>query len=97
MQYIIRAIEPLEGTDLMLQRRRAQRLTPQLTGGPGTLSQALGLTIQWTNQNFLAPDSPVWIENCEDPFIKKNILATKRIGVEYAGVCADWEWRFLLQ
>lgn len=94
---LIRAIEPLEGTELMLERRRARRLTPQLTGGPGTLSQALGLTTRWTNQSLVRPDSPVWVEDGSDAFSEKKIIATKRIGVEYAGVCADWEWRFLLQ
>lgn len=94
---LIRAIEPLEGADLMQERRRARRLTPQLTGGPGTLSQALGLTTRWTNQSLVSPDSPVWVEDGGDAFSEKKIIATKHIGVEYAGECADWEWRFLLQ
>lgn len=92
---LVRAIEPLEGVDIMLERRRAKRLSPALTGGPGTLAQALGLTTRWTGQSLLAADSPVWIEDRGAAFLPEKIRATPRIGVDYAGECAEWEWRFL--
>ncbi len=93
---LVRAIEPVEGVEIMLERRKAKRLSPTLAGGPGTLAQALGLTTRWTGQNLLAPDSPVWIEDRGEVILPENIVATKRIGVDYAGECAAWEWRFLL-
>lgn len=93
---LIRAIEPLEGVDIMLERRKAKHLSPALTGGPGTLAQALGLTTRWTGQSLLAADSPVWIEDRGLSASPEEIRATRRIGVEYAGECAAWEWRFLV-
>jgi DNA-3-methyladenine glycosylase len=41
---LIRAIEPLEGVEIMLRRRGLAKLARNLTAGPGVLSQALGLT-----------------------------------------------------
>ena len=93
---LVRAIEPIEGVEVMLERRKAKRLSPTLTGGPGTLAQALGLTTRWTGQSLLAPDSPVWIEDRGEVVLPENIRATPRIGVDYAGECAAWEWRFLV-
>jgi DNA-3-methyladenine glycosylase len=92
---LVRAIEPIEGVEVMLERRKAKRLSPILAGGPGTLTQALGLTTRWTGQSLLAPDSPVWIEDRGEVILPENIRTTPRIGVDYAGECATWEWRFL--
>ena len=93
---LVRAIEPIEGVEIMLERRKAKRLLPALAGGPGTLAQALGLTTRWTGQSLLAPDSPVWIEDRGEVVLPENIVAAKRIGVDYAGECAEWAWRFLI-
>jgi len=109
---LIRAVEPIEGVEVMLRRRNLikqnssqlyertmknfQRAT-KLTIGPGALSQALGLTTQWTGQSFFAPHSPVWIEDRGDAFLENEIAAGKRIGVDYAGECAEWPWRFWLK
>lgn len=93
---LVRAIEPIEGVEIMLERRKAKRLSPALTGGPGTLTQALALTTRWTGQSLLAADSPVWIEDRGEVILPENIAATKRIGVDYAGECAEWAWRFLI-
>lgn len=41
---LIRGIEPLYNLDLMLSRRNMEQVRPQLSGGPGVLSKALGIT-----------------------------------------------------
>lgn len=95
---LIRAVEPLEGIEWMLERRRMKNPNhPGLTTGPGALAQALGITTQWTGQNMLLPDSPVWIEDRGISIAESAIVAGKRIGVDYAGECAEWPWRFWLQ
>jgi DNA-3-methyladenine glycosylase len=104
---LIRAIEPIEGQDIMLERRqvlggtsllnRNQTIKPALSTGPGALSQALGLNIAYTGQSLLAADSPVWIEAREPVIQEQDIDAGKRIGVDYAGECAEWPWRFWLK
>lgn len=92
---LVRAVEPLEGVEHMLNRRRMTYFSDRLSGGPGTLAQALGLTTDWTGQSLLTPDSPIWIENRGMGIPPDRISSTPRIGVEYAGSCALWEWRFV--
>jgi DNA-3-methyladenine glycosylase len=91
---LIRAVEPVENVDLMLRRRNLSRLTPRLTAGPGVLTQALGITTAHTGLSLLAPGNPIWIEEREDLLPNESIIAGPRIGVAYAGECADWNWRF---
>ena len=40
---LIRALEPLEGIEIMLKRRNVLSLNPELTNGPGKLAVALGI------------------------------------------------------
>ena len=93
---LIRAVEPLEGKEEMIKRRNALP-TPKLTTGPGALSQALGLTTAWTGQSLIDPETPVWIEDRGQIIPDTDIAAGPRIGVDYAGECAAWEWRFWLR
>ncbi|MGC1123037.1 MAG: DNA-3-methyladenine glycosylase [Candidatus Methanofastidiosia archaeon] len=71
---LIRALEPLEGIEIMKERRACQHLK-DLTTGPGKLTQALGITIEH-NTLDLTKDL-VWIE----PYITGEIQASFRIGV----------------
>jgi DNA-3-methyladenine glycosylase len=90
---LIRAIEPIEGTDSMLKRRNAKILKPSLFSGPGKLTKALGI-----NKSFNATD----LVNSEEIFIvdgnKKinDIVKTTRIGIDYAGEDAFLPWRFYI-
>ncbi|MCC7504436.1 MAG: DNA-3-methyladenine glycosylase [Saprospiraceae bacterium] len=93
---LVRAVEPLEGIEIMRQRRKNPP-DARLTTGPGALSQALGLTTAWTGQSLLLPDTPVWIEDRGRIIPDAHIAAGPRIGVDYAGECAAWEWRFWLR
>ncbi len=68
-----------------------------LSTGPGTLSQALGLTKYFTGQSLVLPDSPIWIEDLHEKISENEIAAGPRIGVDYAGECAAWPWRFWLK
>ncbi len=96
---LVRAAEPLEGIDRMTARRSSGSRTgkmplPRLTTGPGALSQALGLHTVWTGQPLSDPDSPVWIEDRGQGILEEDIAEGPRIGVDYAGECAAWPWRF---
>jgi len=95
---LIRAVEPLEGVEWMLERRKMKNpASPALTTGPGALAQALGITTRWTGQNMLLPDSPVWIEDRGIELADASIAEGRRIGVDYAGECAEWPWRFWIR
>lgn len=89
---LIRGIEPIIGTDLMLRRRKLAKLGPRIGAGPGVLSQALGVSKQQNATNMLTEETPIWIE--DDGFTFREIIAGPRIGIDYAEECADWPWRF---
>ena len=92
---LIRAIEPLDGIDVMLKRRNIKSLKQELTNGPGKLTQALGIT---TKHNSIAlVGNKIWIEKIGDNIKKKDILSIPRMGVDYAGRDAELPYRFYLK
>ncbi|GJM34501.1 MAG: putative 3-methyladenine DNA glycosylase [Saprospiraceae bacterium] len=91
---LIRAMEPVDNIELMQQRRQFDRLKPQLTAGPGVMSKALGILTQYTGTSLVAPDSPIWIEDRDHIIPPEAIVASPRVGVDYAEECASWPWRF---
>ena len=91
---LIRSIEPIDGIDIMKQRRNIKTNEVNLTNGPGKLSQALGITKQNNNQSLLGNN--IWIENIGNDIFDKNILSVPRIGVDYAGKDAQLPYRFYI-
>jgi DNA-3-methyladenine glycosylase len=92
---LVRAIQPLEGIEYMLDRRKHESLDPKLSAGPGRLTQALGITTSQSRINFQG--DTIWIEDREISFDEKEVVASPRIGVDYAGDHARRPWRFYLQ
>jgi DNA-3-methyladenine glycosylase len=93
---LIRAIEPLEGVEIMLRRRGLAKLARNLTAGPGVLSQALGLTPALNGELLTGPQ--IWLEDAGEIVDSENITASSRVGLEYAGEEAvALPWRFRLK
>ena len=92
---LVRALQPLEGTGIMLQRRKMTKVQRRLTSGPGVLTEALGIT----TKNYGEPltGDKIWIADIGFSPGEKDIIATKRIGVGYAGEDAEKPWRFILR
>ena len=91
---LIRGLEPVEGIDIMLKRRNLNNLKNELTNGPGKLTQALGITTQINRKSLLG--NKIWIEDYNLHVIKKDILSSSRIGVDYAGDDAKLPYRFYI-
>lgn len=91
---LIRGVVPFEGLKQMLVRRKMNKVKPNLSAGPGTMSQALGITTD-LNQTNLQSDS-IWIEDKQVELDQSKIKITPRIGVDYAGEDAKLPWRFLI-
>jgi DNA-3-methyladenine glycosylase len=91
---LIRAIEPVVGIDVMLLRRKMDKLAPRITAGPGALSQALGIDKQLNAKDLSANE--IWIEDFES-YNDDQIVATTRIGVAYAEEHALWAFRFYVK
>ena len=89
---LIRAIEPIEGIDTMLERRGMETLQPRITAGPGVLSQALGITRKHSGMNLQGPE--IWVENRGILIPPTDLIAGSRVGVSYAGEDALLPYRF---
>ena len=87
---LIRAIEPLRGQDLMVQRRRRAQSARELTNGPGKLTQALGITGDDYGRDLCG--DRLFLE--DDGIWRGRIGRSPRINVDYAGAWAAKPWRF---
>ncbi|OCA82828.1 DNA-3-methyladenine glycosylase [Pseudobacillus wudalianchiensis] len=85
---LIRAVEPYEGIDLMIERRGGTSLK-NLTSGPGKLTKALGITMEDYGRRFDEP--PLYIGK---GFTPKDISTGPRIGIDNSGEAKDYPWRF---
>lgn len=94
---LVRAIEPVENLEKMLERRKMQKIERRLTAGPGILSQALGIKTSHTGIDLSKKDSPIWIEDRGKIISPENIIASPRVGIGYAEECIDWPWRFRIK
>lgn len=79
---LVRALEPLDGRDLMARRRRMSSDDPRLTNGPGKLAQALGITGRHNGSRLYRGDSSLRIEKGLEP--PARIVVTERIGITRA-------------
>lgn len=92
---LIRAIHPTTGIETMLKRRKKPYISKILTSGPGTLTQALGITTLQNNTPLTGP--LIWLEDRNHSFKNDEVIATPRIGIDYAGVDALKPWRFVVK
>ncbi len=92
---LVRALEPLEGIDLMTRRRKMKRPEKRLTSGPGVLTQALGITTDLYGESLMG--KKIWIGDYGIALKEKDIIRTVRIGVDYAGDDAYKDWRFYIK
>jgi DNA-3-methyladenine glycosylase len=97
---LIRAAEPLKGTEWMAQRRFGksyEQLTKSqrrgLTNGPGKLCCALSLDRSLNGMDLCGNE--VYVEEGKSKNL--NIVTTKRIGVDYAEEAKDYPWRFYIE
>lgn len=92
---LIRAVEPLIGIEHMLKRTGKTKPDHSLTRGPGNVSKAMGIHTQHTGTSFLGDELFI----VEDGLKVKpsKIIATPRIGVDYAGDDAWLPYRFILK
>ena len=86
---LIRALQPVDGVELMKRRRGVNNLRG-LCSGPGKLSKALGVTKDFYGADLCGNE--IYIETTD---FRADVTATKRINVDYAGAAADYPWRFI--
>ncbi|WP_315818099.1 DNA-3-methyladenine glycosylase [Paraflavitalea speifideaquila] len=92
---LVRGLEPLAGIDIMLQRTGKKKLDHSLTRGPGNVGKAMGFITRHTGLQLLGDELFIGDDGFE---VKKNeVLATPRIGVDYAGEDAALPYRFIIR
>ena len=92
---LIRALEPVDGIDIMLSRRKMTKIKHNLSGGPGLLTQALGISTQHMGYSLLG--KKIWIEDRTVTIAKQDNIASPRVGVAYAQEDADLPFRFRIK
>lgn len=89
---LIRAIQPIEGIDLMMKRRQGRD-----TFGPGKLTQAMGISKRQNYADLTEPTSPLRIE-AGVKVSDKNVTIGARVGLNKTP--EPWfskPWRFLVK
>lgn len=83
---LIRALEPVEGIEVMRNRRK--RPNHDLTNGPAKLCQALRIDRQMNRQDLLG--DRIWVEDAEK-IPGRKIRRTARVGISRG---REHQWRF---
>jgi len=93
---LVRALEPVKGIDVMLERTGKRKPDHTLTKGPGNVSKALGISFKLhTGISLLSKE--LFIAEDDFKLNKKDIVATPRIGVDYADEDAKLPYRFFIK
>jgi len=90
---LIRALEPVEGIDLMRKRRLGQP-DHNLTNGPAKLCIAMGIDRKLDSADLLG--DRVWLEQGQT-IPRSKIASGPRIGIDYAEEWVDKPWRFWIR
>lgn len=90
---LIRALEPIEGIDLMKKRRKTDKIK-NLCSGPGKLCQAMDITKEQYGLDLCGQ-----VLYIEEPTVDKTInrIESKRINIDYAGEAKDYLWRYTVK
>ncbi|ABK60840.1 DNA-3-methyladenine glycosylase [Clostridium novyi] len=96
---LIRAVEPIENIDDFSKNRYGKdfnELTKyqqkNITNGPGKLCMAMNITKKFNGLD-LCKDNIYIVDNKEE----FEIVASKRIGIDYAEEAKDYLWRFYIK
>ena len=89
---LIRAIEPLEGKEKMMERFGLESWKKTIGSGPGNVTRALGIFTGHTGMSLQSDELFI----AEDGYKVQQVVATPRIGVDYAGDDALLHYRFVV-
>jgi DNA-3-methyladenine glycosylase len=92
---LIRAVEPVRGIDVMLQRMKKTKADYSIGRGPGNVSKALGINTRLTGTSLTG--TTIYIADDSLMINTSQITSTPRIGVDYAGEDALLPYRFFVK
>ena len=91
---LVRALQPVAGLDMMLKRMKSEK-EKRITSGPGKLTKALAINRKLNG--VLLTGNKIWLEDDGMKIASHQLIATKRVGIDYAGSDADLPWRFYIK
>ncbi|UTX49540.1 DNA-3-methyladenine glycosylase [Chryseobacterium sp. MA9] len=92
---LIRAVEPLIGTEIMELRRNMPASKAAISSGPGSAAKALGIDRSFNKKDLNGNE--IWIEDHGIQYPSDGIVTGPRIGVAYAQEDALLPWRFFVK
>lgn len=93
---LIRAAEPLDHHTIpVLSHHDPQKKIHYYTNGPGKLCRALKIDISLNHTDLITSDL-IYLEDAPE-VSKDEIIATKRVNIDYAGTDKDRLWRFYIK
>ena len=91
---LIRALEPMSGIEIMLERTNKKVLDNTLTKGPGNVAKAMGIS-KYFSGKVLKDEINIFQD--EVVYQQDEIGISKRIGIDSAGLDALLPYRFFVK
>ena len=92
---LIRAAEPLDHHTIPVLSQHGSQKFYYYTNGPGKLCRTLNIDIS-LNHTDLTTSNLIYLEDAPE-VSKDEIIATKRVNIDYAGTDKDRLWRFYIK
>jgi DNA-3-methyladenine glycosylase len=89
---LVRALEPIEGIELMKKRRKTDKIN-NLCSGPGKLCAAMDIGREHNKMDLCGDELYIVDGSLKDG---EEIVSTPRINIDYAGEAANYPWRFVI-
>lgn len=93
---LIRAVEPIDGIENMMARRKMDKPKVTMMNGPGKFTVAMGINKIHNNNSLLDPNNPIQITNGVE-VSPNQIIDGPRVGMTTCEECAHWPWRFRIK
>ena len=91
---LIRALEPMSGIEIMLERTNKKVLDNTLTKGPGNVAKAMGIS-KYFSGKVLKDEINIFQDEVD--YRQNEIGISKRIGIDSAGLDALLPYRFFVK
>jgi DNA-3-methyladenine glycosylase len=91
---LIRALEPISPT-IANYSENIHKIDSKPASGPGKLCNYLKINKSLNGVSLLG--NVLYIEDRGVEILENNIVATKRIGINYAKHCINYNWRFYIK
>lgn len=92
---LIRALKPIRGIEIMLERTGKKMFDNTITKGPGNVAKAMGISKNISG--LMVGEKIINIYKDDISFLQDEIGTSKRIGIDGAGTDAELPYRFFVK